>query len=166
MGTPHARDNGRMARGRRFFRIQHVRRVDAGAEHVVAVVRQPARWPEWQPELVSAEGPEVASEGDLVLGRAHMLGFHVDGVSRILEAGEDHLEHEVVVGVRIRMRYEVAPDPAGAAVTHRLTVSLPGGPSGRVLSLFLRPRLRAMSRAVLEGLSRSVRRPPGDAARG
>jgi hypothetical protein len=119
-------------------------------------IRRPATWPAWQPEIVAAEGPEVLAAGDEVSGPARLLGFHVDGRARVMSVDEGALEQDVLVGVRMRVRYEVRPGPSGSVVTHRLAVQLPSGVSGQLLSLFLRPRLRRLQAQALERLAGSA----------
>lgn len=78
-----------------------------------------------------------------------MLGFEVHGYSTALEIGEE----DVVVGVRLQIRYEVTSTPNGFIVAQRLTAELPSGISGSVLSYFLRRRLRRLQRDTLERLA-------------
>ncbi len=109
-------------------------------------------WPAWQPEIVATEGPKRVVVGDIVSGHARMLGFHVQGRSRALEVDESVFEEDVVVGVAMRVRYEVHPEGDGCRVVHRLESDMPRGLSGRLLSLFLRARLRRMQRTAIERL--------------
>jgi hypothetical protein len=118
-------------------------------------ILRPSLWPAWQPEILSAEGPESLSPGDVVDGRAQMIGFRVTGRSVITAADADSLDQDVVVGVRMRIRYQVRSVPGGSVLEHRLVADLPRGASGWVLSLFMRPRLRRMQRMMLENLSSS-----------
>jgi hypothetical protein len=118
-------------------------------------ILRPSLWPAWQPEILSAEGPDSLSRGDVVDGRAEMLGFEVTGRSVITAADSVSLDQDVVVGVRMRVRYVVRAAPGGSVLEHRLVADLPRGASGRVLSLFMRPRLRRMQRMILENLSSS-----------
>lgn len=115
------------------------------------MMRDPDTWPRWQPEIVHAAGPDPLWVGDVVDGVALMLGFFVHGRSTITSVAADHLEEEVVVGVRIRVRYDLSAAPDGSTlITHRLFADLPQGVSGRVLSFFLKWRLRRMQRHVLD----------------
>lgn len=118
----------------------------------MALVLDATSWPRWQPEIVATEGPSRVSPGDVVHGHARMLGFHVAGHSTAARVAERAFEEDVVVGVRLRVRYEVTPDGDGTVVTHRLTSDLPRGILGYILSFFLRWRLRAMQRAALREL--------------
>ena len=86
-------------------------------------------------------------------GEAEMLGFAVHGHTEALDVTDEVFEEDVIVGVRMIIRYEVSASPSGTRITHRLTAKLPGGFSGRILSLFLQPRLRALQRRVLERLA-------------
>ena len=113
-------------------------------------------WPDWQPEIESSEGPEKMTPGDVARGTARMLGFHVDGHSTATSTGDYFFEEDVIVGVPMTIRYEIDPVPEGVRITHRLTSRLPGGPSGWLLSLVLRARLRRMQRLVLENLARQL----------
>ena len=120
----------------------------------MARILDPGSWPRWQPEITVADGPARVQAGDDVEGRASLLGFEVDGRSRIVRAGSAELEQDVLVGVRMRVRYEVQAIPGGSRVTHRIEAVMPGGLSGRLVSLFLRPRLRRVQRQLLENLAR------------
>ena len=91
-------------------------------------------------------------EGDVARGKARMLGFHVDGHATAVGFGAEFFEQDVIVGVRMRIRYEVEPADGGTVITHTLTAEMPRGISGRVLGLFLRRRLRSLQRTALENL--------------
>jgi hypothetical protein len=121
------------------------------------LVRDPQTWPRWQPEIVSTEGPSPLEVGDDVYGHADMLGFRVEGHSKSVTAAEGAYEEDVIVGVRMRIVYEMARDESGATVvTRRLTALLPAGFAGRVLSFFLRRRLTRMQNGVVEELVRQA----------
>ena len=121
------------------------------------LVRDPGTWPQWQPEILSADGPAPLEEGDDVYGHASMLGFRVEGHSKSVVARETMYEEDVVVGVRMRIVYEVTSSREGATVvTRRLSTLLPGGFAGRVLSFFLARRLRRMQDGVLDALIRKA----------
>lgn len=123
----------------------------------MGLVRAPHTWPRWQPEIVSTEGPQRLEEGDDVYGHAEMLGFRVEGSSKSAVVSSDAYEEDVVVGVRMRIRYEVARDEAGrTVVTRTLSTLLPGGLAGRVLSFFLKRRLTRMQDGVVEELVRQA----------
>jgi hypothetical protein len=113
----------------------------------------PAGWPRWQPEIVSAHGPQRLQSGDVVVGEARMLGFDVDGRAEIRALEPNAVEHDVVVGIHMHLRYEVDPADGGAVLHHRLVADLPGGFCGRILSAFLRRRLRCMQRLALDNLA-------------
>jgi hypothetical protein len=120
---------------------------------VIATILDPSTWPAWQPEIVSAAGPSRLERGGVVEGRARMLGFGVTGRSTAVEVGDLVFEEDVVVGVTMRLRFEVRPSSQGSVVTQRLTAELPGGFAGRLLGLLLRWRLRRMQRMALERLA-------------
>ena len=109
-------------------------------------------WPAWQPEIVSTRGPKRVSEGDIVSGHARMLGFHVEGRSVATTVGPDVFEEDVVVGVAMKVRYEVHPHENGCTVVHRLESEMPAGLTGRLLAFFLRGRLKRMQKTVVERL--------------
>jgi hypothetical protein len=136
----------------RTFRIRRSAEVSASVDEVRRLLLDPATWSEWQQEIVNARGPAPMRDGDVARGEAKMLGFDVHGYTEVLEATGEVFEEDVIVGVRMIVRYEVKPSASGAHVTHELTAFLPGGLSGRVLSFFLRPRLRALQRGVLREL--------------
>ena len=124
---------------------------------VLDLVRDPKTWPRWQPEIVSTEGPAPLEEGDDVYGHASMLGFRVEGHSKSVGVSGDAYEEDVIVGVRMRILYEVARDDGGGTVvTRRLSALLPGGLAGRVLSFFLKRRLTRMQNGVVDELVRQA----------
>lgn len=125
----------------------------ASAGQIMERIRRPASWPGWQSEILSTEGPQRLSEGDVVAGKAAMLGFEVDGQSLTVEAADDRYVEEVVVGVGMRVAYTVAPAGSGSRVTHRLECELPGGPLGGLLSFFLKRRFVKMERELLKRLA-------------
>jgi len=120
------------------------------------LILDPASWPRWQPEIVATEGPDRLSTTDVVRGRATMLGFNVQGHSTATEVGPDTFVEDVIVGVRMRVTYTTAASAEGATVTQSLVSDLPTGLWGRVLSFFLRSRLRRMQRAALDELVRQA----------
>lgn len=137
--------------------VSRIARCDPGA--VMDLVRNPETWPRWQPEIVSTDGPNPLEEGDDVYGHAAMLGFRVEGHSKSVVVSPDTYEEDVVVGVRMRVVYEVARDDTGSTiVTRRLSALLPGGVAGRLLSFFLRRRLTRMQNGVVEELVRQAER--------
>jgi hypothetical protein len=113
----------------------------------------PATWPEWQSEIVSTSGPDRVQVGDVVSGEASMLGFEVAGRATTVEFSDKAIEQDVFVGVRMRVRYLLTPTSEGVRITHRLTADLPSGVVGRILSFFLRRRLRSMQQDVLDNLA-------------
>ncbi|HEU4480287.1 MAG TPA: SRPBCC family protein [Actinomycetota bacterium] len=117
---------------------------------------RPATWPQWQSEIRSVSGPERVVSGSVVGGRASMLGFNVDGQSVAVEVGQSVFEEDVVVGVGMRIRYEIETTSAGSRITHTLSSELPEGALGRVLSFFLARRLRRMQKELLEKLGRQA----------
>jgi hypothetical protein len=88
-----------------------------------------------------------------VSGQARLLGFEVDGSSTAIEIEDSSYEQDVIVGVKMRVRYEISPSSNGSVVKHRLVSDLPAGVSGRVLSFFLARRLKRMQRDLLKGLA-------------
>jgi hypothetical protein len=138
---------------RRPFTTTARRRVALGPAAVHALITSPATWPEWQSEIDAASGPDRLSTGDSVDGDARMLGFAVAGHADMSEVEARRVVHEVIVGVRMRVRYDLEPDGSGAIVRHTLTADLPAGIAGRLLSVFLRRRLRRMQRTLLDNLA-------------
>lgn len=128
------------------------RRADCAPEVVLDRILTPATWPEWQSEILRVEGPDRLAPGDAVLGDAKLLGFKVEGRSTSVAVSSDSFVQDVIVGVRMRVRYTVERDGDGARVTHRLESNLPRGLAGSVLSVLLRWRLRKMQRMLLDDL--------------
>ena len=119
---------------------------------VMERVLTPDTWPEWQSEILNVAGPPRVEEGDQVSGDAKLVGFRVQGRSDAHVVSESVFIEDVIVGVRMVVTYEVVPSARGARITRTLEADLPGGPSGWLLSLVLRARLRRMQKRVLEKL--------------
>lgn len=119
----------------------------------MARVLAPETWPEWQSEILSVVGPPVVEEGDQVSGDAKLAGFRVQGRSDAHVVSDNVFIEDVIVGVRMVVTYEVAPSATGTKITRTLEADLPGGPSGWLLSLVLRARLRRMQQKVLKKLA-------------
>ena len=118
----------------------------------MGIITDPSTWPEWQSEIIETDGKSPLNEGDDVAGRAKLLGFEVSGRSSTVRADGFAFVEDVVVGVHMRITYEVREVASGAVVTRRLNATLPGGLSGRVLSFLLKRRLKAMQKGVLDAL--------------
>ena len=131
------------------------------ADAALAQLRDPSTWSTWQSEIGRAEGPAPLEAGDHVKGDASMLGFAVGGRADVVAAGDREIEHDVIVGIRMNVRYTLEPEEDRWVLTHRLTAELPRGLSGRVLSVFLRWRLRRMQQRLLGDLSASIARSTG-----
>lgn len=116
------------------------------------VIGDPRTWPAWQSEIVETIGDASLSEGDRVVGRAKMLGFEVNGLSTTVTATPTVFVEDVIVGVHMRIEYTIDEESSGTVVTRRLVATLPSGISGRVLSFFLKRRLKAMQEGVLDAL--------------
>ncbi|MBW3594050.1 MAG: SRPBCC family protein [Actinobacteria bacterium] len=136
----------------RTYEIEHTRSASCSADAVMKIITDPATWPEWQSEILETKGPIPLSTGAVVEGRATLLGFIVDGRSSTVTATGSSYVEDVIVGVRMRVRYEVRDTAEGVTVTRRLSASLPGGFSGRALSFLLKRRLKAMQEGVLDAL--------------
>jgi hypothetical protein len=147
---------GRAARGRSFDTSASVR-IDS-AHDALSLLRDPSTWSSWQSEIDAAEGPAPLEPGDRVIGDATMLGFAVGGRADVVAAGDDVVEHDVIVGVRMNVRYSLARAGDGWILTHRLSAELPGGLSGRVLSVFLKRRLIRMQKRLLHDLTATIAR--------
>jgi hypothetical protein len=142
--------------GRRRFEIEDSRRAPAAPDVVLDRILAPETWPEWQSEILSVAGPKQVEVGDVVRGRARLLGFDVEGHSTSLEVTPESYLEDVIVGVRMRVKYSVAPDEGGSRVTHRLESELPRGVAGSVLAFLLRRRLRRMQARLLDDLVRQT----------
>jgi Polyketide cyclase / dehydrase and lipid transport len=125
----------------------------APPDAVMALLLDPESWPRWQPEVSSAEGPRRLTTGDVATGRANLLGFRVLGHSTTTGAGDAFFEQDVIVGVRMRIRYEIERVGDASLITHKLECDLPSGILGRVLSFFLAPRLKRLQETALERLA-------------
>ena len=120
------------------------------------VIGDPSTWPAWQSEIIHTEGPAPLTEGERVEGRAKLLGFEVNGQSDTVTATPTSFVEDVIVGVHMRIEYTVEETASGAKITRRLAATLPDGLSGRVLSFFLKRRLKSMQIGVLDELVRQA----------
>jgi hypothetical protein len=118
--------------------------ISASAEMIRSRIATPKTWPEWQSEILSTEQPRWAEPHEVVHGQARLLGFDVHGRSLTISSEPSAFEQDVVVGVRMHVRYSIEEGSTGCRVTHELKADLPGGLSGRVLSFLLARRLRKM----------------------
>lgn len=121
-------------------------------DRVLALVRRPSTWPQWQSEILSTDGPELLEVGDVATGHASMLGFNVHGQAVARSSASDGFSHFVVVGVGMTVNYDVRETPQGTVVTHTIESSLPSGPLGSLLSFFLKRRLKRMQARLIEAL--------------
>lgn len=140
---------------RKHFITQRSIESSASPQALLDRIRTPATWPDWQSEILSVEGPERVAVGDVVAGKAAMLGFEVDGQSHTVSTEVNQYVEEVVVGVGMRVTYAVEETGRGTRLTHRLECELPGGPLGSVLSFFLKRRFKKMERELLQRLAGS-----------
>jgi hypothetical protein len=124
----------------RTFVIESRRVTSSGPDEVMSLILDPASW--------------QAGSGSVARGRARLLGFAVHGHSTAVEVEPATYDHDVIVGVRMRVRYRVDETEDGTLITHRMSADLPGGLSGRLLSLFLRGRLRRLQKRALANLAR------------
>jgi hypothetical protein len=150
------------------FKTEDSRTLRTSHPDVLNQLAVPATWPEWQSEIVSTSGPERVQVGDVVSGEASMLGFEVAGRATTVEVSDDAVEQDVLVGVRMRVRYILTSTSEGIRITHRLTADLPRGFAGRILSFFLQRRFKSMQQELLDNLvnrlSVSARSPNSEVA--
>lgn len=151
-----------MATDRDTYAIETVRVAECSPEAVMAHLLDSGEWPAWQPEIVATQGPSRVAEGDVVTGHAHLLGFGVAGRSRIEIAEATTFEEDVLVGVKMRVRYHLEPVQDGTMITARLVAERATGLSGRILTLFLRRRLRTMQATALDNLVSLCRKASAD----
>ena len=140
----------------RSFEISRTGRTRAARADVMRLILDPSTWPDWQAEILTATGPPRLTRGDVVRGRAEMLGFDVDGQSIAAEVSEERYSQTVVVGVGMTITYSLRELPDGTEITHTLVSQLPAGALGRVLSLFLARRLHRMQRELVAALARQA----------
>jgi Polyketide cyclase / dehydrase and lipid transport len=135
----------------RTIRLESHARTPSDPANVMAHLLDPSSWPAWQTEIIATNGPAPLGRGDVVTGTARMLGFDgVQGRSVAVDVGEAVFEEDVVVGIGMRIRYEVKADGNGSRVIHRLESDLPRGFSGRLLSFMLRRRLKGLQKRALQ----------------
>src|SRR5919106_5214900 len=114
------------------FTIETARVATCPPEAVMTHLLDATRWPVWQPEIVSTQGPRRVSEGDVVTGHARLLGFGVAGRSEIEVVDPTELEEDVLVGISMRVRYRLQPVDGGTMITARLIAERSTGLSGQI----------------------------------
>ncbi|MGH2749384.1 MAG: SRPBCC family protein [Actinomycetota bacterium] len=139
---------------RKSFEVGAERVARCEPEVVLRHLLDASRWPRWQPEIVATTGPARVKAGDVVRGHADLLGFGVAGQAVIDEVPPHGLVEDVLVGVRMRVSYEIEPRADGCLMRARVVTEAPTGLSGRILGLLLRRRLRTMQRTALDRLAR------------
>lgn len=127
-------------------------------DDVIELIVTPETWPQWQPEIVAIDAASRTASDRVVHGHAKLLGFGVQGRSTQMAVDDARFEEDVIVGVRMRVSYEIRPRDGKTVVTRRLVADLPWGPAGRVLSFFLRRRLSKMQQRVVDELARRAER--------
>ena len=147
----------------RGFEIERAIEARCNPGRLADLLVTPATWPAWQREIVSVDRDGRVRAGDVVRGRASMLGFSVFGHSEITRE-PPVFDEDVIVGVHMRVTYELKGNGAPTTVVHRVNAELPGGPLGWLLSLFLRRRLRRMQAQTLAALVAQAEADPSSIA--
>lgn len=152
---------GRVSRPHRTrnFVTESSTSIAAPSEKVRERITSWKSWPEWQSEIIETDQPEWREAHEIVHGKATLLGFDVHGRSLTVVSEEARFEQDVVVGVRMHVRYLIEGTDQ-TSVTHRLSAELPGGLAGRLLSVFLARRLRKMQLDLLRRLKTQVEELP------
>ena len=122
------------------------------AEKAKARIESWETWPRWQSEILETEQPQWVEAHEVVHGKARLLGFDVHGRSLTVGSDDKVFEQDVVVGVKMRVRYSVEQRGSGSVVTHHLSADLPGGLAGSLLSALLSRRLKKMQSDLLNRL--------------
>jgi hypothetical protein len=79
---------------------------------VHGILVHPSSWPRWQPdEIHSTDHNGSMVPGDVAREEAQVLGFEVHGHSTATDVGPRVFEEDVVVGVRMRIRYDPPRPP-------------------------------------------------------
>ena len=153
---------GRVSRPHRTrnFVTESSTSISASSEKVRERITSWKSWPEWQSEIIETDQPEWREAHEIVHGKATLLGFDVHGRSLTVASEEARFEQDVVVGVRMHVRYLIEPTGSATVLTHRLSAELPGGFAGRLLSVFLARRLRKMQLDLLSRLKTQVEELP------
>lgn len=142
------------------FETESSQSISVSPERVRERIEAWESWPEWQSEILETEQPRWLEPHQVVHGKARLLGFDVHGRSLTLQANEKGFEQDVVVGVRMSVRYSVEGAGGGSVVTHRLRADLPGGLAGAVLSVLLSRRLKKMQTDLLKNLKAQLEELP------
>jgi uncharacterized membrane protein len=121
------------------FEASHTERIDAEAESVWALWRDPGRWPDWNEQIERAE-----VDGELRVGAEVRVKFRRGGTVRFevhgLEPNRLLIDEAGFPGARLGHEHRIAPGRNSIAVTHRLYVT---GPLSGFWALMLgRKRMR------------------------
>lgn len=144
----------------RPFETESATFISASSELVRKHIAAPETWPEWQSEILATDRPQWADRREVVHGKARLLGFDVHGRSLTTASEPSLFQQDVVVGVRMRVRYSIEDRSGGCLITHRLEADLPGGLTGRALSVLLARRLRKMQVDLLKRLKAQLEELP------
>src|SRR3712207_4805235 len=87
--------------------------IESETAEVAAMIRDALAWPEWPPESTRSAVPREFDAGDVVQGDAEMLGVKVAGRADITGACRVAMEQDVIVGIRMKVRYEFTEVPGG-----------------------------------------------------
>lgn len=131
----------------------------AAPERVYDLISNPKARSRWLRELeVGDDVDRRLEKGDSFGGRSTLLGHRFFGSSTVLDAvPESRLEEEVVIGARLRTRWEVEPRADGGThVTHTIDVAFPEGPLGALARWVLTRRLAKLQRDGLSRLQKAV----------
>ena len=122
-----------------MFEASHSERSSASPAAVWALWSDPARWPDWNDQLESAE-----LEGELAVGQTARVKFRRGGRMQFrivaLEPERVFTDEARLPGARLGHEHRLQPSGGGVEITHRLYVA---GPLSGPFSLLLgRKRMR------------------------
>lgn len=121
MGNGRGRNGSVGSVKRRRGSSRQTATIDAPADAVYVLIADPARRVDWLPELaVTSGGDRILETGDRCDGESELFFHRFMGSSEVVDAASGRfLEEELVVGARLRSRWELSPDgPGRTTVTH------------------------------------------------
>lgn len=136
-------------------KVHHEADVAAPPSAVYDLIADARRRIEWMPEFEQTDAPERHLQaGDHFEAMSSILLHEFLGRSEVLHAVEGSaLEEVVVIGARMRTRWELHEQPDGTTrVVHELVVDFPRGPFSRLERWVLGRRLARMQRQAMTRL--------------
>lgn len=134
------------------------RRTTAAPSRVWAIWSDPARWPEWNPDVaeMTLEGPFQAGTHATMRTRAGRT--HRMEITEVAAPSRFVLETRAAPGMRMRFRCSVEPDGSGARIAQAVEMS---GAMGTLVAGRAAPKIAAGFEPILAALAERAEKESG-----